>query len=155
SGGTNINGGTLSVASDSALGTGPVTIGPAGTLNYTAGATTTKSYALGGGTLSIAAGQTLTFNGSSVSNGYLGGAGTFATGAAGARFANVTTQPSVTVASNSSADQFINFTNGGTLSVAAGLATPVTFNGFTNGGPGTATVGAGSQGNAANCQPDR
>ncbi|HEY1381796.1 MAG TPA: autotransporter-associated beta strand repeat-containing protein [Gemmataceae bacterium] len=143
SGGTTINSGTLSVAGDAALGTGPVTIGSAfATLNYTGTGTTAKSFTLGGGTLAVAAGQTETLNGGALSGGFLGGAGTFATGASGARFAGVTTLPSVTVTSNSGSDQFVNFANGGTLRVAAGLATPVAFNGFTNQPSGSVTIGA-------------
>ncbi|HEY1379143.1 MAG TPA: autotransporter-associated beta strand repeat-containing protein, partial [Gemmataceae bacterium] len=107
SGGTNILGGILSVANDTSLGTGPVTIGPLGTLSYSASTSTNKTFVLGGGTLAVGAGQTLTLNGSQISNGYLGGAGTFATGTGGAQFANVTTLPSVTVASNSGSDQFV------------------------------------------------
>ena len=37
----------------------------------------------------------------------------------------------------------MNFTNGGALTVAAGWPRPATFDGFTNQGSGTITVGAG------------
>ncbi|HEY1379144.1 MAG TPA: autotransporter-associated beta strand repeat-containing protein [Gemmataceae bacterium] len=158
SGGTTINAGAVSVPTDAALGTGPVTIGSAfATLNYTGTTATARAFALGGSTLAVAAGQTVTLNGSVVSNGYLGGAGTFATGTAGGtQFGSVTTLPSVTVTSNGPADQFVNFTNGGALTVAPGLSAPVAFNGFTNQPSGRVTVGAasgtGTTVNAANFQ---
>ena len=72
---------------------------------------------------------------------------------AASRFANVTITPSVTVTSNSNADQFVHFTNGGTFNVAAGtIATPVTFNGFTNEGSGSVTVNQNDVVNVANFQ---
>ncbi|HEX4588671.1 MAG TPA: autotransporter-associated beta strand repeat-containing protein [Gemmataceae bacterium] len=152
SGGLAINAGTVSVSSDAAAGTGPVTIGVLGTLNYSATTATTKSFNLGGGTLSASGGATVTLNGGTVTSGYLGGAGTFATGAGGVVFGNMTTRPAVTIASNSSRDQFVNFTNGGTLNVAAGLSSPVTLSGFTNQGSGTVNVGAGSKVSASDFQ---
>ena len=42
-------------------GTGAVTISAFGALGYTGSATTAKSFSLGGGTLSVSAGSTLTF----------------------------------------------------------------------------------------------
>jgi hypothetical protein len=58
----------------------------------------------------------------------------------------------VTLASNSGADRFINFTNSGSLAVAAGLTSPVTFSGFVNQGSGAITVGQDSQVNAVDFQ---
>ncbi len=46
----------------------------------------------------------------------------------------------------------VNFTNGGTFSLDAGLATPTTMSGFTNQGSGSVAVGAGSQINASDFQ---
>ncbi len=147
SGGTIITDGTLGIASDLALGSGGLTLGSFSTLEYTATTTTTKSYSLNGGTLAVAAGHSVTLNGSQISGGYLSGPGTFATNATtGAQFANLTTRPSVIVNSNSGADSFLNVSNGGTLNFAANIpiATPVTLSGFTNQVSGAITVGAGS-----------
>jgi hypothetical protein len=82
------------------------------------------------------------------------GSGIFATDATnGARFVAVTTTPSVSIASNSASDQFVHFTNGGSLTVAGGLtAGAVTFNGLINQGSGSITVGAASRVNASNFQ---
>ncbi len=152
SGGTTISGGTLSIANDASLGSGPVAISAFGTLNYTTTTATTRSFPLTGGTVSVSAGQTLTLNGSQVSGGYLAGPGTFATGAPGVQFANMTIRPSATVNSNNSADLFLNVSNGGIINVAAGLSTPVTMTGVTNQGSGSITVGAGSSVNASDFQ---
>ena len=79
-GGTNVLSGTVQVAADGDLGTGNITGSSLGTISFTGSTTTTKSFAMNGGTVSIAAGQTLTLNGSQVSGGaFLDGAGTFAT----------------------------------------------------------------------------
>jgi fibronectin-binding autotransporter adhesin len=152
SGGTTISGGTLSVTNDASLGAGPVTVGAFGTLNYSTTTSTTRSFPLAGGTVSVSAGQTLTLNGGQVSGGYLAGPGTFATGAVGAQFANMTIRPAATLTSNSGSDLFLNVSNGGALNVAAGLASPVTFTGFTNQGSGTITIGAASSVNVSDFQ---
>jgi autotransporter-associated beta strand protein len=152
SGGTTINSGTLAVASDTALGTGPVTITALGTLSYSATTATSKSFTLGNGTLAVNGGAILTLNGGTLASGFLGGLGTFATGATGAQFAAVTSRPAVTIQSNSGNDQFVNFTNGGLLNVAANLASAVTFNGFTNQGSGSIIVGQNTQLNASDFQ---
>src|SRR5206468_3597143 len=81
-GGTNVQSGTVSVAADAALGTGNVTAASFGTLNFTGTTATAKSFVLNGGTLAVNAGATVALTGSSVSSGYLGGAGTVATSAA-------------------------------------------------------------------------
>jgi autotransporter-associated beta strand protein len=67
SGGTNLNAGTIGIGSNTALGTGPLTFG-GGTLRSTSTGSVTNSIAFGTGTTSTitaAAGQTLTFSGSS------------------------------------------------------------------------------------------
>jgi autotransporter-associated beta strand protein len=151
-GGTAVNGGTVAVTADAALGAGPVSVGPLGTLLYTASATTARSFTLTAGTIAVAAGQTVTLNGAQVGGGYLNGPGAFATGAAGAQFASMAFRPSTAVTSNSPADQFLNISNGGALTVAPGLAGPVSFAGVTNQGSGTITVGAGSQANLTDFQ---
>ena len=158
SGGTNVVNGVLSVASDAALGTGNVTGTSSGTLAFTAGTSTTKSFAMNGGGLTVAAGQLVTLNGSTVSGAFLDGAGTFNTYiTTGNRFVNVTASPAVSVTSNNANDQFVHFTNGGKFTVAAGLnttgtGTTVNFDGFTNQGSGSITVGAASQVNVSNFQ---
>jgi autotransporter-associated beta strand protein len=151
-GGTTISAGTLAVNSDLALGSGPVTIGALGTLSYAATTSTAKSFTLGNGTLSVNGGAILTLNGGTLASGFLGGSGTFATGATGAQFAAVTSRPAVTIQSNSGNDQFVNFTNGGLLNVAANLASAVTFNGFTNQGSGSIIVGQNTQLNVSDFQ---
>jgi hypothetical protein len=64
----------------------------------------------------------------------------------------MTTRPSAVINVNSSLDQFVNVTNGGTLNVAAGLTPPVSLVGMTNAGSGTINVGAGSQVNVSDFQ---
>jgi autotransporter-associated beta strand protein len=153
SGGTSVIDGTLAVSSAS-LGAGPVIVSGLGTLALNNSATTGSSFNLGGGgTINVGLGATVTFNGGSVANGFLGGSGTIATDPTnGARFANATTTGSLTIASNSTSDRFINFTNQGTVNVAANLgASPVTFNGFNNLG-GVINIGAGSTVSATNFQ---
>ncbi len=158
SGGTNVLSGTVSVPSDSALGTGNVTGASLGTLAFTGSTSTTKSFAMGGGTITVASGQTVTFNGSLVSNAFLDGAGTFATNATnGATFVDVTSEPSVSITSNSAKDQYVRFTNSANLTFAGGLNPTVSLavsnlNSFTNEGLGSVTIGAGSAINAANFQ---
>jgi autotransporter-associated beta strand protein len=158
SGGTNVQAGTVQVSSDSTLGTGNVTGGSLGTVAFIATMPTTKSFAMGGGTMTVAAGKTVTFNGGAVSGVYLDGAGTFATDPTnGAKFVNASTTPSVSITSASANDQFIHFTNSGTMSFAAGLntngtGTTVNFNGFFNQGTGSLTIGAASTVNVSNFQ---
>jgi fibronectin-binding autotransporter adhesin len=172
-GGTNVLNGTVSVASDLALGAlnvgtlaapvfvtiGNVTGASLGTLAFTGTTTTGRSFAMNGGTISVATGQVVTFNGGQVSGATLDGTGGIATDATnGAQFVNVTTSPSVTVTSNSPADQFVHVTNGAVFNVAPGVnttsaaTTPVNLNGFTNQGSGSITIGAGSRTNVANFQ---
>jgi autotransporter-associated beta strand protein len=163
SGGTNVANGTLAVNADAALGTGNVTGASLGTLNFTSTTTTTKSFAMGGGTLAVAAGQTVTLNGGSVSAAYLDGTGTFATDPTnGAKFVNVTTSPAVTVTANNVKDQFVHFTNNGTVTIlvtvdlTTALPPFVVFNGFINQGSGSVNLGRPYTGssllNASNLQ---
>jgi fibronectin-binding autotransporter adhesin len=151
SGGTAVLNGTVSVASDAALGTGNVTGSAAGTLAYTASTSTSRTFNMSGGTITIPAGKTLTLSGSTVANAYLDGAGAFATGASGATFNGVFTTPSVTLTSTNAADRFLHFDNSGALAVAAGV-NGVGLNGFTNQGSGSVTAGQDSQVSVANFQ---
>jgi fibronectin-binding autotransporter adhesin len=159
SGGTAVLNGTVSVAADTNLGTGNVVGAALGTFNFTGSTMTPKSFAMNGGTISVAVGKTMTFNGGQVSGAFLDGAGTFATpsGPNGAQFVNVTATASVSLMSNSTNDQFKHFDNSGKLNVAAGLnsagtSTTVNFNGFTNEGLGSITLGAAAQINVSNFQ---
>jgi autotransporter-associated beta strand protein len=155
SGGTTISDGTLAIAGDASLGAGPVSFSALGTLLYSATTSTTRSLALGGGEVDGASGAVVTLNGAKVTGGFVGGSGTFSTDPTnGAQFASATIVASVTINSNSAADQFMNVTHSGPLNVAPGVnangsGSTVNFNGFTNQGGGTITIGAGSQVNVA------
>ncbi|CAN5198166.1 hypothetical protein BH11PLA2_BH11PLA2_37550 [soil metagenome] len=152
-GGVTLLNGTIAVSTDAALGTGSFTNTPFGTLSFTASTTTSRSYNLGLGNLAIAGGTTLTLNGSQIGGGYIGGSGSVATNPAnGAIFSGITTQPSTTLASNSSNDRYFNFSNGGAMTLAANLSTPIIASGFTNQGSGSVTVGANSGFNVENFQ---
>jgi autotransporter-associated beta strand protein len=158
SGGTVINSGGITVAADANLGSGNITGASLGTLTFAGTTTTAKSFAMNGGTISVSAGQTVTLNRATVSAATFDGAGTFSTNAVnGARIVNIATTPSVTIMSNSPADQLVHITNGGAFSVAGGVnangaGTAVALNGFINQGLGSITVGAASQINVANFQ---
>ncbi|HEY1379354.1 MAG TPA: autotransporter-associated beta strand repeat-containing protein, partial [Gemmataceae bacterium] len=129
--------GRLDVPVDAALGQGPITVGPFGTVRYTASATTARTFTLNAGALEAAAGVTLTLDGAAVGGGFLRGAGTFAV-TGGTTLAGVTTASSSTVTVAGPAS-FANFANGGALAVTGG---PVTFSLVTNQGSGSVTVGA-------------
>jgi autotransporter-associated beta strand protein len=158
-GGTTILGGTVQISADGDLGTGNVTGAAGAVLAVTGSLTTTKSFAMNNGIMTVAAGQTLTLNGSTVSGVQpLDGPGTVATTAGAAtRFVNVTTTQGVTIVSNSAQDQFVHITNNASFNVAAGLntagtSTTLNFDGFTNEASGSITIGAGSRVNVANFQ---
>jgi fibronectin-binding autotransporter adhesin len=142
SGGTTVQQGVLQVTGDGGLGaaSGLVTVGPLGKLAYTVGASTSRTFALNSGALSVAAGETLTFNGATIGGGFLTGPGTFSV-TGGTAFTGVTTYAS-TVINQTGAGSYTNFTNGGPLTVAAGPATPVAMTRFTNQGSAAITVGA-------------
>jgi fibronectin-binding autotransporter adhesin len=153
SGGTFVNQGTLMVTTDAGLGAPgtPVTVNTGATLNYSGSATTTRSFTLNSGNLSVAAGKTVTFNNTMVLGGFLGGPGAFATSVGGSTsFVGTATQPSASLTLNG-ADTLINFSNGGLLTVGPG-AGPVTFSQVTNQGSGTITLSAGSAVNVVDFQ---
>src|SRR5205814_7902592 len=79
-GGTTISDGTLSVAADSALGAGPVTL-TAGKLLYAASTTTSRSFSLNFGRLQAGAGANVALSGAHLSGGFLAGPGIFTTAA--------------------------------------------------------------------------
>ena len=155
SGGTTVNDGTLAVNSDANLGSGTVTVSALGMVNFLSTATTATTYHLsGGGTLAANTGVNVTLNVGSLAGGYLDGAGTFTTAAAGVLFTSMTNSQSTTTVSASPADRFINFSNNGTLEVAANVqnTTPATFSGFINQGSATITLDAASHSSANSFQ---
>jgi autotransporter-associated beta strand protein len=144
-GGTVIDGMTYLAASDSAFGiaSGAMSVINGGLLQYTASSSTARTYTLdSGGTVAVAAGQTLTLNGARVNGGFLAGPGTFA--ATGGTVLTGGTTYSSTPVSVTGAASFVNFSNGGPLTSAAGLTSPVAFTRFINQGSGAVTVGATS-----------
>jgi autotransporter-associated beta strand protein len=155
SGTVTVSDGTLAVTGDANLGTAAVTLSALATLAYSTTATTSRTFNLSGGTLAANSGATVTLNGNTVSGGFLAGPGTFSTDPTnGARFAGATAQSNATISSNSGADRFTNFTNNGTVNIAASntAASPVTLSGFSNEGGGSLTIGPNTYVNATNFQ---
>jgi fibronectin-binding autotransporter adhesin len=148
SGGTTVSQGTLSVAADNMLGQtfAPVTVGPLGTLNFSASASTARTYMLNSGTLQSGAGTTLTLNGATVGGGFL--KGSFAL--TGGTSLSGTSTFNSTVVSQTGAASYNAFSNSGLLSVAANQTATMT--GFVNQGSGTVAMAAGSTVNAADFQ---
>jgi hypothetical protein len=105
-------------------------------------------FTINSGTLSVAASQTLMFNGAGVGGGFLRGPGTFAL--TGEAFLTGVTIQSSAVLNQTGAASFVNVTNGGTLTIAANQVS--TMNGFTNQGSGAITLGAVAQANVADFQ---
>ncbi len=145
---------------DAAGGPGTVNKVGTGTLTLTGHLTNTGGYTAsagaiefsgatvqpGTGTLAAAAGAIIQYDtGARVFGGYLAGPGTHVVN--GATFTGTTSYPSAAINVTESSS-FTNFTNGGPLSVAAGV-TGVEFSRFTNQGSGAITVSAGSAVNAA------
>ncbi|HEY1377869.1 MAG TPA: choice-of-anchor tandem repeat NxxGxxAF-containing protein, partial [Gemmataceae bacterium] len=151
-GGTIVNQGTLIDPSinDNGLGANgtPVTVNAGATLVYAVSATTERPFTLNGGTLSVTAGNTLTFsaplNGApsvSGTGGTLAGPGTFATVAGGSTvLTNVTTSANSSLTLNGT-DTLVAVNNGGRLTVPAATG-PVALTHFNNLGTGSITVGA-------------
>jgi fibronectin-binding autotransporter adhesin len=120
--------GRLDVPVDAALGQGPITVGPLGTVRYTADAATARTFTLNNGTLEAAAGAALTLNGARVGGGFLRGTGSFIlTG--GAALNGASTLTSTTLVQTGPAS-VTNFSNGGTFTVSAGQT--LDWNGGTN-----------------------
>jgi autotransporter-associated beta strand protein len=149
SGVTIVQQGVLQVMSDSALGptSGPINVGGLGTLLYTGTPATSRTFNLNFGTLAAASGATVTLNGAAVVGGFVHGPGTF--GVTGGTVLSGVTSSANAVINQSGAGSLLNFTNGGSLTVAAGAATPSTFSTFTNQGSGSIVIAAGSQINAS------
>src|SRR5262245_13151345 len=76
--GLTINNGVVTVANDTVLGLGPITVNPFGTLRYTTTTSTSRMFTLFDGVLEAASGATLTLNSAAVGGGFLRGAGTLA-----------------------------------------------------------------------------
>jgi autotransporter-associated beta strand protein len=142
-----VNGGTIQAANDNAFGPGPINVGPFGTVAFS-GTTSTARTITNGGTLSVAANQTLTLNGASIGGGFLRGPGTFAL-AGGTVLSGVTIQSSA-VLNQTGPATFVNVSEGGPLTIAAGLTSTMT--GVTIQGGGSVTIGLGGQVNASDFQ---
>jgi autotransporter-associated beta strand protein len=146
-----VNAGTIQTANDTTLGPNPViTVNPSGAVTFTGTPSSARTFTLNFGTLSAAAAATVTLNNAAVSGGFLRGPGTFAV-TGGTAFNGVTTFASTTI-NQAGAGSYTNFTHGGTLAIASGIATPIVLNGFSNEGSASFTLGAGSQVNAIDFQ---
>jgi autotransporter-associated beta strand protein len=152
-GGTTVQTGTLVATSDGSLGLAgsPLTLGAAGTLIFAGSTSTSRMFTLNSGTLAVpAGGTTLTLNGASVFGGFLHGAGTFAvTGGTAIRGSATASSTTVSV---TGAGSFTDFSNSGSLSMAAGPSLPTTLNNVINQGSGSMTVGATSKVNLVDFQ---
>jgi autotransporter-associated beta strand protein len=142
-GGITVSGGRLDVGDDAQLGGAAVTVNPAGTLRYTADATTARTFNLTGGSLEAPSGVTLILNAAAVNGGFLRGTGTFAVNG-GTVLSGVTTASSTQV-NLTARGSFVNFTNGGRMNITPPPAVPATFDLFTNQGSGAITIGQDSQ----------
>jgi fibronectin-binding autotransporter adhesin len=139
--GLTVNAGVVQTADDGTFGSGSVTVAAAGTVQYTATTSFTRTYNLNYGTLTANAGATVTMNGAAVNGGFVRGPGTFvATG--GTVLSGVTLQNSA-VLNQTGPASYVNVSNAGVLSIAAGV-TSTTMNGFVNQGSGAITLGATS-----------
>jgi autotransporter-associated beta strand protein len=110
---------------------------------------------LGGGSINAAPGAVANYGGATVMNGTIRGAGNGNQGVGGGTIMSGVTTTNNTVLSVAGAATFQNFSNGGSLNVNAvlfGTPLPVAFDGFTNQGSGSITVGAVSQVNVSDFQ---
>jgi autotransporter-associated beta strand protein len=128
-------------------GTSAIAVNAGGNLQFAASQITGRTFNLNYGTLSATAGTMVTLNGAIVNGGFIRGPGTFVV-TSGAVLAGVTAQPDAII-SQTGPGTFINFSNGGSLAIAAGLSPPNTLSGFANQGSGAITLGAGSQVNVS------
>jgi autotransporter-associated beta strand protein len=149
-GGLTIIGGRFDAGADAQLGDADPTVNPAGTLRYTASASTTRTFNLAGGALEAPGGVTLTLDGAAVNGGFLRGAGTFAV--TGGTVLTGTTASNSSHVNATGPAAFVNFTNGGPLNVTAGPTAPATLDLFTNQGSGAITIGATSAIHASDFQ---
>jgi fibronectin-binding autotransporter adhesin len=135
-GGTIVNGGILSIASDGDLGPGgtPVAVNNGSKLLVTSTTLTGRTFNLNTGSIQVNSGATLNYSGAVVSGGFLRGPGTHAIGA-NSSFSGVTAL-SDSVISQIAATTLANFTNAGTFTSNA----PLTWDGGFNTGAGRLTV---------------
>jgi autotransporter-associated beta strand protein len=132
-----VNAGTLSVGNDNQLGLATVTINPAGTVLYTATASTSRIFNMNNGTLATAAGVNL-FIAGAVNGGYLAGPGAFSGSGA---LSGVTLAPNASFRAQGAT--FTNTINGGNVTTETGITYSATaFTRFTNQGSGTVIIGA-------------
>jgi fibronectin-binding autotransporter adhesin len=99
------------------LGSGPVTIGPAGVLIYSATTSTARTFTLNGGAIQAGTGATVTYSGP-IFGGYLEGTGTHML-AAGSSLTGTTTFGAATVNQTGAGVNLINFSNGGSFTNSA------------------------------------
>jgi autotransporter-associated beta strand protein len=144
-----INGGAVQVANDAALGAGAVAVGPAGTLNFTATTSTSRTISLSSGTLAVSGGATLTLAGAAVYGGFVVGPGGYVVNG-GTLLTGVTTFSSTSI-SQTGPGSFVNFSNGGPLTVGQGIS-PVNFTRFTNQGSASIMIGAAASVGATDFQ---
>ena len=135
--GTTVQQGVLQISTDAFLGaaTGPISIGPLGTLAYMNTTSTSRTLTSNGGSLMIAAGQTLIFDGAAVGGGFLSTGNFVLSG--GATLSGVTTLPSTTI-NQSGPATLTNFTLGGSLTNATGQL--LNWNGGLNQSSGIVTI---------------
>ena len=135
-GGTMVNAGTLSINSDSALGdpAGQVTLSTLGNLLVSAGTTTARTFNLNSGSIQAASGVTLSYNGATVSGGFLRGPGTHAI-VGPASFSGVTALADSNIVQGAPTT-LSNFINSGAFANNA----PLTWNGGSNTGTGSLSV---------------
>ncbi|MCI0333041.1 MAG: autotransporter-associated beta strand repeat-containing protein, partial [Planctomycetes bacterium] len=136
SGGTIVNGGTLSINGDDRLGdlAGQVTLNNSAKLAVTANMTTARTFNLNTGSIQANAGVTLSYNGATVNGGFLRGPGSHAiTGAS--NFNGATALPGTNILQNA-VTTLPNFTNSGTITSNAAL----TWDGGYNTAAGQLTV---------------
>jgi autotransporter-associated beta strand protein len=121
-GGTIVNGGALSINGNARLGdtSGPVTLNNGAKLSVTANMTTARTFNLNTGSIQPNAAVTLTYNGATVSGGFLRGPGTHAITGAASNFSGVTALAGSNILQNA-ATTLTHFTNSGTLTSSAAL----------------------------------
>jgi fibronectin-binding autotransporter adhesin len=151
--------------SDADLGPGTVAKVGAGTLTLTGHLTNTGGYTATAGTIEFsgavvqpgpgalvaAAGATIQYDtGARVFGGFLRGPGTHVI--TGGAILSGSTAFAGAVINQIGAGSLVNFTNGGNYTLAAGLASPAVFDGFSNEGSGSITLGSASKLNVTDFQ---
>jgi hypothetical protein len=150
--GMNISAGTVRASYDGDLGAagGSVTVGPLGTLEFAGGATTSRTFMLNGGTMTVDSGQGLSLINANVGGGFLHGPGTFNVNNGTLLSGNSTSNNAIVNVVG--AGTLTNFSNSGTMSLTQGQGVTATFSTFINQGSGSITVGAQSPLNVGDFQ---